>query len=209
MFLYSHTYRQGSLPDLAPSLVVYVRANSTHLNFVENPQRLLKISKNRRKSQTRYLEKGVLELCWATRIKPRQIERSGYFLLDCNWQTRVYGLVSGQPDEWLWRNATSNLVGPPWLNQDMTCTLLFCSTGPQRKNSSLRTGLRSTRCMVLEKLWFSDKGCLIPPCWLGLKVLKKSMICRRVACSETFNLSCWIDEDFSKDVIYWMSEQCK
>ena len=38
---------------------------------------------------------GVLELCWAAPIEPRQIECSGFFLLNHNGQTRVYRLVSG------------------------------------------------------------------------------------------------------------------
>ena len=63
----------------------------------------MKIRKNRRKSQFRYLEKGALELHRAATTKPRQIERSGFFLLDHNGQTRVYRLVPGQPDERLWR----------------------------------------------------------------------------------------------------------
>ena len=37
-------------------------------------------------------------------IKPRQIELSGFFLLDHNEQTQIYRLVSGQSDAWLWRN---------------------------------------------------------------------------------------------------------
>ena len=36
--------------------------------------------------------------------KPRQIERSVFFLLDQNGQTQIYRLVSGQLDVWLWRN---------------------------------------------------------------------------------------------------------
>ena len=47
--------------------------------------------------------KGVIELCQAATIKPRQIECSGFFVVDHNGQTRVYRLVSGQPDEQLWR----------------------------------------------------------------------------------------------------------
>ena len=47
----------------------------------------MKIRRNRRKSQSRYLEKGALELRRAAMTKPRQIERSGIFLLDHNGQT--------------------------------------------------------------------------------------------------------------------------
>ena len=71
-----------------------------------SPENFLKIWKffeNLQKSQIRYLEKGVLELCRAATIKPRQIERSCFLLLDHNGQTRIYRLVSGQPDERLWR----------------------------------------------------------------------------------------------------------
>ena len=61
------------------------------------------------------MEKGALKLCRVTKIKLRQIERSGersgehsgYFLLDHNGQTRVYRLVSGPPDVWLRRNHDS------------------------------------------------------------------------------------------------------
>ena len=58
----------------------------------------MKIRRNRRKSQFRYLEKGALELYRAATTKPRQIERSVFFLLDHNGQTRVDRLVSGPPD---------------------------------------------------------------------------------------------------------------
>ena len=50
------------------------------------------------------LEKFALELCQTAIIKPRQIERSGFFLLDHNEQTQIYRLVSGQLDAWLLRN---------------------------------------------------------------------------------------------------------
>ena len=36
--------------------------------------------------------------------KPRQIESSGFFLLDHNGKTGIYRLLSGQSDAWLWRN---------------------------------------------------------------------------------------------------------
>jgi len=62
----------------------------------------LKFWKFCRKSQICDLEKGVLELCWTATIKPRQIDRSGFFLLDHNGQIRVYRLVSGQSDERKW-----------------------------------------------------------------------------------------------------------
>ena len=65
--------------------------------FVENQQ-------NCQKSQFHYLKKGLLELCRAATIKPRQIKRSGFLLLDHNGQTQIYRLVSGQSDVWLWRN---------------------------------------------------------------------------------------------------------
>ena len=54
-----------------------------------------------KKSQFCYLKKGALELYQAAMTKPMQIERSGFFLLDHNGQTRVYRLVSGQPVVWL------------------------------------------------------------------------------------------------------------
>ena len=67
----------------------------------------MKIRRNRRKSQFRYLEKGALELYRAATTKPRQIERSGFFLLDHNGQTRVYRLVWGPPDVWVRRKRDS------------------------------------------------------------------------------------------------------
>ena len=65
--------------------------------------------------ENNFFEKCVLELCRTTMIKPRQIERSGVFLLDHNGQTRVYRLVSGQPDGQLWRkcNFLMKDVHPP------------------------------------------------------------------------------------------------
>ena len=54
--------------------------------------------------ENNFFEKCVLELCRTAMIKPRQIERSGFFLLDHNGQTRIYRLVSGQLDACLWRN---------------------------------------------------------------------------------------------------------
>ena len=41
--------------------------------------------------------------------------------------------------------------------------LWFVSTGPQRTNSSLQTGLRSIGCLVLEKLRYFRQGIIIPP----------------------------------------------
>ena len=58
----------------------------------------MKIRRNRRKSQFRYLEKGALELYRAATTKPRQIERSGFFLLDHNGKSRIYRLVPGSFD---------------------------------------------------------------------------------------------------------------
>ena len=54
--------------------------------------------------ENNFFEKCVLELFRTAMIKPRQIERSGFFLLDHNGQIRIYRLVSGQSDAWLWRN---------------------------------------------------------------------------------------------------------
>ena len=50
------------------------------------------------------LENCGLEVCRTATIKPRKIERSGFFLLDHNGQTWIYRLVSGQSDGRLWRN---------------------------------------------------------------------------------------------------------
>ena len=53
------------------------------------------------------MEKGALELCRAATIKLRQIEHSGFFLLDHNGQTQVYRLVSGALDVRLRKNRDS------------------------------------------------------------------------------------------------------
>ena len=45
----------------------------------------MKIRRNRRKSQFRYLEKGALELYRAATTKPRQIERSVFFSTGPQW----------------------------------------------------------------------------------------------------------------------------
>ena len=50
----------------------------------ENLLKFLEFLKNLRKSQFRLLEKGVLEHRRAATIKPRKIERSGFFILDHN-----------------------------------------------------------------------------------------------------------------------------
>ena len=50
----------------------------------------MKIRQNNQKSQFRYLEKGALKLRRAAMTKPRQIERSSFFLLDHNRQTQVH-----------------------------------------------------------------------------------------------------------------------
>ena len=60
--------------------------------------------KNSQKSQFCYLEKGVLELCWAATIKSRKIERSIFFLLDHNGQTWIYRLVSSSREVRFQRN---------------------------------------------------------------------------------------------------------
>ena len=64
-----------------PSLLVLVI-----LNLVYCQANFQLAGLNLRKSQFRYSENGVLELCQAATIKPRQIECSGFFLLDRNGQ---------------------------------------------------------------------------------------------------------------------------
>ena len=80
----------------------------------------MKIRRNRRKSQFHYLEKGALELYRAATTKPRQIERSVFFLLDHNGQTGVYRLVLSPPDVRLWRKSDSKMeeddCAPPRVN---------------------------------------------------------------------------------------------
>ena len=62
------------------------------------------MDKNGRKSQFRYLGKGVIELHRAATIKPRKIERSGFILLDHNGQTWIYRLVWGPTEVRFRRN---------------------------------------------------------------------------------------------------------
>ena len=69
----------------------------------ENSGILPKIGKNRRKSQFRYLEKGVLELHRAAKTKLWQIKQSSFFRPDHNGQTWINRLVSGPPDDRFWR----------------------------------------------------------------------------------------------------------
>ena len=47
-----------------------------------------------------FFKKCVLELCRTAMIKPRQIERSGFFLLGHNRQTQIYRLVRGPLAVW-------------------------------------------------------------------------------------------------------------
>ena len=69
----------------------------THsLKFFEKLIILAKMDKNI------LVEKCVLELSQTAMIM--QTECSGFFLLDHYGQTRIYRLVSGQVDAWLWRN---------------------------------------------------------------------------------------------------------
>merc|ERR1712081_119283 len=79
--------------------------NMRHLAFKLIPcdffEKLINLSKM---EENDFFEKCVLELCRTAMIKPRHIERSGFFLLDHNGQTQIYRLVSGQSDAWLWRN---------------------------------------------------------------------------------------------------------
>ena len=53
--------------------------------------------------RVKILKKGILEFRRTATIKPRQIELSGFFLLEHNGQTQVYRLFSGQSDIQLWR----------------------------------------------------------------------------------------------------------
>ena len=54
------------------------------------------LSKKVKKSQLRYLEKGVLNLCRAATIKPRKEER--------NRQTQFYRLDWGSAEVWFQKN---------------------------------------------------------------------------------------------------------
>merc|ERR1711942_364827 len=74
--------------------------------------------------ENNFSEKCVLELCRTAMIKPIQIERSGFFLLNHNRQTQIYRLVSGQSDVWLWRNRDF-----PTEDEDLEkCALELCRT---------------------------------------------------------------------------------
>ena len=61
------------------------------------------------------------------------------------------------------KKGLSSFIGPPQLKWDRYSSLLFL-TGPQQTNSSLQTGPRSTRCLVVEKLQFltEDDDCSPP-----------------------------------------------
>ena len=63
------------------------------------------------KSLFRYLEKRVLELCLAATIKPRQIERSGFFYWTKTDKLEFtdYTLVLSLPDVRLWRKRNSQM----------------------------------------------------------------------------------------------------
>ena len=61
-------------------------------------------------NKNNFFEKFILELCRTAMIKPRQIEHSGFFLLDHNGQTQIYRLVSGKPDERLWWKRTNAIA---------------------------------------------------------------------------------------------------
>ena len=53
--------------------------------FFEDSEILSKIGKNCQKSQFRYLEKGVLELCRAATLKPRKIDHSVFVFTGPQW----------------------------------------------------------------------------------------------------------------------------
>ena len=120
--------------------------------------------------ENNFFEKYVLELCRTAMIKPTQIECSGLFLLDHNVQTCIYRLVSGQSYAWLWRNhdflTEDDDLKKCALELCRTTTMkprqiersVFFSTGPQRTNLNLQTGLRSIGCLVVEKSRFSDRA---------------------------------------------------
>ena len=68
----------------------------------------MKIRKNRRKYNFRYLQKGALELCRAATIQPRQIEHSVFFSNGPQWtnsslQTGLRSIIYG----WFHRNRDS------------------------------------------------------------------------------------------------------
>ena len=82
------------------------------------------------------MDKGALELFRAATTKPRQIERSGIFLLDHNGQTRVYRLVLGPTDVPLRRKHDSQMeeddCDPPML---IRVNYKFVSNGSKKKSA--------------------------------------------------------------------------
>ena len=80
--------------------------------------------------ENNFFEKCVLELCRTVMIKPRQIERSGFFffwtttdkLEFTDWSQVKWMLGCGEieifrPRMMIWNNVPSNFVGRPKLNR--------------------------------------------------------------------------------------------
>ena len=69
-------------------------------------------------------------LCRAATTKPRQIERSGFFLLDHNGKTRIYRLVSGSYDVPLWRKRDSPIVYDDYAPPPKQRLQMYCASLP-------------------------------------------------------------------------------
>ena len=75
-------------------------------------------------------------LCRAATTKPRQIERSSFFLLDHKGKTRIYRLVSGSCDVRLRRKRDSPMEEddcppiPPWKEKPGVCGIALFLTLP-------------------------------------------------------------------------------
>ena len=73
------------LANFYDNVEIFFRMNTAcPLDPISHGRKFWNVFKNCRKPQFRFLEKGVLELHRAATIKPRKIERSGFFLLDHN-----------------------------------------------------------------------------------------------------------------------------
>ena len=96
--------------------------------------------------ENNFFEKCVLELCRTAMIKPRQIECSGFFLLDHNGQTQIYRLVSGRSDAWLWRNCDF-----PIEDDDLEkCALKLFGTATIKPRQIERSGFYRYRNLYQE-----------------------------------------------------------
>ena len=105
-------------------------------------------------------------LCRATTTKPRQIERSSFFLLDHNGKTRIYRLVSGSFDVSLQRKRDS-----PMEEDD-------CSPPPALIRVIVFLGFFFEKGGNLEKNW--NFGKKVWKLWNDLEIWKKNRKCVKI-----------------------------